>query len=205
LSPTMSAVLKTAPKATSIVSPYQENTTLSPASVRWFAATGGDVFPRLTGSEFERWAERLAAALCFRLDLTYIIPETGRDKTPIQDYLDRVRKYWAEHLHVENLQKSYPELKGLTTRKQVVEQVDAHVKIVEISRNGGAKMVDADALTTMFPFARMKGEIEVYGLEFLNPWLRFHWADLLDESESRWQGRLSILLHSRRPYIQQWQ
>jgi hypothetical protein len=106
---------------------------------------------------------------------------------------------------VENLQKSYPELKGLTTRKQVVEQVDAHVKIVEISRNGGAKMVDADALTTMFPFARMKGEIEVYGLEFLNPWLRFHWADLLDESESRWQGRLSILLHSRRPYIQQWQ
>ena len=86
----------------------------------------------------------------------------------------------------------YPELRrkfANAKNTQVEQHARTHMNIVPVPMSGAAKSVDKEGLTNMFPLAHsfqalsgMKGRLQVYGPTFLNPWLRFHWEDLLDAS-----------------------
>jgi hypothetical protein len=69
-----------------------------------------------------------------------------------------------------------------------------------MSGRGQAKSLDAARLTHMFPFpesfkaaSAMKGSLQVYGPTFLNPWIRFHWLDLLDTTQSRCEPQFAAI------------
>jgi len=171
--------------------------------VRWFMASGRDVLHSLTGSDFNRWAERLTAAICFGLDFTFIVPQAGDNKGPIHNYLDRIANYWKNDLDITILQSRYPEFRGMTDRGQFEREAGAHLKIVAVPMIGSPRYVEASKVTQMFPLAHsfkasadMKGGTEVYGPAFLNPWLRFHWADLVDENRSSCEPQFAAIAYN---------
>jgi hypothetical protein len=178
----------------------------STARVRWFMASGGDLLRSLTGSTFGLWAERMTAALCFGVELTFIIPQADEGETPIQGFLGRFNNYWKSEFNVTTLRHRYPELaKTFTNNIQVAEQAHKHMKVVPVQMSGEAKSVDSEILKRMFPFtpsfrasSEMKGTSQVYGAVFLNPWLRFHWVDVLDTSQSHCEPQYAAIAFNDR-------
>jgi hypothetical protein len=153
--------------------------------VRWFIASGGDLFRALGGRTFDAWAERIAAALCFGLNLTFVVPAASGGTTPLHDYLSRLQDYWKTKLDLTILASRYPDL-HVASGESIKQRALKNMRIKEVRMPGQAKRATGAMFTKMFPFARSFGaslnmaeDSRVYGPTFLNPWLRFHWIDLM--------------------------
>lgn len=179
----------------------------SSTKVRWFMASGGDHHHSVRGPAFGLWAERMAAALCFGVDFTFAIPQMDKGKTPIEDFLERFDNYWNNELDLAKLRIRYPELaRKIVTKVDVAELARQHMKVVPIPMSGEGRTLDSAALKKMFPYAPffralsdMKDQPQLYGATFLNPWLRFHWADLLDTSQARCDPQYAAITYSDSP------
>jgi hypothetical protein len=153
--------------------------------LRWFMASGGDLFRDLTDErEFYGWAERLTAAFCFGLEFTFIIPEQEQEgQTHSHGFVDRLKKYWDsldETLDKSTFRDRYPGLAGFVDPGQVANRARASMRIRPVPMNGEAKNISEAGLRQMFPvqYRLELANPEVFGPTFLNPWLRFHWVDL---------------------------
>jgi len=167
---------------------------------RWFMATGGDVLRSLVGPAFKLRTDALTAALCLGLDFTFVIPKPVKFREAIHEYLDRVQQYWLCDLDIERFFMRFPDLARLETNKRIGEQVLEHFHIREISMDEGPRSVDEAAVSRMFPLEQSvrrqadTGDLgDVYAPTFLNPWLRFHWADVLVESEQRCEPQYAAI------------
>jgi hypothetical protein len=169
--------------------------------VRWFMASGGDLLRGLTGNDsFYAYAERLTAALCFDLEFTFVVPETAHRGQTIKVYLDALKKFWASGQHLETLRYRYPEL-NLQSINQIDEIVRANMRVEEITMSDGPRGIDPAKLSDLFPFsqsffkasATIRSDSQVYAPVFLNPWLRFHWADLVSSVEQRFEPQYAAI------------
>lgn len=155
----------------------------SGARVRWFMASGGDFLQSLSGSEFDQWAEWLSGALCFDLDFTFLIPETGH--LPIEDFIRKFEQYSAKQLDLEIFRNRYPDLQELISQDWMKRQFQAHFKVRPVSITSELKDVDLDRARNEFPLKNFATIFEnqtkskVCAPTFLNPWLRFHWVDIV--------------------------
>ncbi len=156
--------------------------------VRWFIASGGDYYRDMGESgerNFRLWAQRVTAAACFGMDLTYVVPEESTGKTLIHRYLERLKSYAMEDSERETFLHRYPELTEVVNGNGIAEQMQKHLHTVHVEKPGEPEPFDAARLWAMFPLRHRSEEVNkesspACGWTFLNPWLRFHWVDRVD-------------------------
>lgn len=122
--------------------------------VRWFLASGGDLFHGLKDEKkFSVWAERLTAALCFGLKFTLLVPEpTQGNESPSHEFIERLNQYWKTidaDLDKTDFAGRYPDLQHLITEHEIGTKAQQSFNPVQVPMSE-ARMIDHTRLNETF-------------------------------------------------------